>query len=109
MRVAVVGGGISGLAAAHFLTGAGHDVVCVDPGPAPGGVMQSQRHQGFLCETGPQAVLDGAPATRRFLYRGGRLVALPTSPPGLLRSPLLSFRGKLRLLCEPFIRRPPAV
>ena len=130
MRVAIVGGGISGLAMAHRLAGAGHDVVCVERGPRPGGVMQSERHQGFLCETGPQALLDGAPATRRLieelglgdrvlralpsakrrlLYRDGRLVPLPANPPALLRSPLLSFRGKLRLLSEPFIRRPRAV
>ena len=127
MRVAVIGGGISGLTAAHALAAAGHDVVCIEPVTPPGGVVRSERHQGFLCETGPQALLDGAPATRRliedlglsgrvlpalptakrrFLYRDGRLQPLPTSPPALLRSSLLSMRGKLRLLREPFIGRP---
>jgi oxygen-dependent protoporphyrinogen oxidase len=130
VRVAVIGGGISGLTAAHALASRGHDVVCIEPGAPPGGVVRSERHDGFLCETGPQALLDGAPATRRliedlglnarvlptlptakrrFLYRDGRLQALPTSPPALLRSSLLSFRGKLRLLREPFIRRPKTV
>jgi oxygen-dependent protoporphyrinogen oxidase len=130
MRVAVVGGGISGLAAAHFLAGAGHDLVCIEPVAPAGGVLRSERQHGFLCETGPQALLDGAPETRRLiaelglaervlstlpsarrrlLYRAGQLQPLPTSPPALLRSKLLSLGGKLRLLAEPFVRRPRTV
>jgi oxygen-dependent protoporphyrinogen oxidase len=130
VRVAVIGGGISGLTAAHALGTSGHDVACIEPGTPPGGVVRSERHDGFLCETGPQALLDSAPATRRliedlglsarvlatlptakrrFLYRDGRLQPLPLSPPALLRSSLLSWRGKLRLLREPFIKRPKAV
>jgi len=128
MRVAIIGGGISGLAAAHFAAGAGHDVVCIEPGHRPGGLIRSERRQGFLCETGPQALLDGPAETRalvaeagldarvlrpqpaakrRLLYLRGNLHALPASPPALLRSPLLSLRGKLRFLREPFVRTAP--
>jgi oxygen-dependent protoporphyrinogen oxidase len=39
------------------------------------------------------------------LFRGGALVRVPTSMLGLLGTPLLSARGKLRLLAEPFVRR----
>jgi oxygen-dependent protoporphyrinogen oxidase len=127
MRVLVVGGGISGLTAAYLASRAGHDVLCVEPGP-PGGLVQTERHDGFLCEVGPQAVLDNAPdtlallaslglearavranpaAARRFIYARGRLHPLPASPPALLRSGLLSWPGKLRLLGEPFVRPPP--
>lgn len=133
MRVVVVGGGISGLTAAYLARAAGHDVVCVDPAPAgeAGGLIHSERHEGFLCEAGPQAVIEGAPETtaliaalglqgrslralpdarRRFLYARGRLHALPLSPPALLRSGLLTPAGKLRLLVEPLVpaRRRPA-
>lgn len=126
MRILVVGGGISGLTAAYLASRAGHDVVCLEPGP-PGGLLRTERHEGFLCEVGPQAVLDNAPdtlallaslgldtravranvaAARRFIYARGRLHPLPASPPALLRSGLLSLSGKLRLLREPFVRRP---
>ena len=125
MRIVVVGGGISGLTAAYLADAGGHDVVCFEPGE-PGGLIRSERHEGFLCEIGPQAVLDNAPDTmallaalgladrvlgalhaaeRRFIFVNGRLCALPSGPRGLLGSPLLSLRGKLRLFLEPFVRR----
>lgn len=126
MRIIVIGGGITGLTAAYLASRAGHEVLCLEPGQ-PGGLLKTERHEGFLCEVGPQAVLDNAPdtlalitslgleeravransaAARRFIYAGGRLHPLPASPPALLRSGLLSWRGKLRLLREPFVRRP---
>jgi oxygen-dependent protoporphyrinogen oxidase len=125
MRVVVAGGGISGLTAAVLARAAGHDVVCVDPSSRPGGLIRTERHDGFLCEVGPQAVLDDAPDTRalisalgldaravtataearrRFIYARGGLQVLPMTPQALLGSRLLSARGKLRLLAEPFIR-----
>jgi oxygen-dependent protoporphyrinogen oxidase len=126
MRVAVVGGGISGLAAAHVAAGRGHDVVLIDDAPAPGGLVSSVRRSGFLCEHGPQAILDGAPETRalieaagltgrvvpalpaskrRFVYVDGTLRPFPTDPRELAKSDLFSLRGKLRLLREPFVPR----
>jgi oxygen-dependent protoporphyrinogen oxidase len=126
MRIIVIGGGITGLTAAYLASRAGHEVLCLDPGQ-PGGLLKTECHEGFLCEVGPQAVLDNAPdtlaliaslhledrvlranpaAARRFIYAGGRLHPLPSSPPALLRSGLLSWRAKLRLLREPFVRRP---
>ena len=128
MRFTIVGGGISGLAAAHGLLARGHDVVLLDAGPAPGGLIASVRRDGFLCEHGPQAVLDGpeesraliaaaglsvraqqaSPAARkRFVYVGGALRPFPASPPALATTNLLSFAGKLRLFAEPFIGRGP--
>jgi protoporphyrinogen/coproporphyrinogen III oxidase len=126
VRIAVIGGGFSGLTAAHGLVARGHDVVLVDDATEPGGLVASTRVEGFLCEQGPQAVLDGPddvraliaaaglearsvralPASRRrSIYVGGALRPFPTSPPALIRTSLLSARGKLRLLREPFIRR----
>jgi len=130
MRIAIAGGGISGLTAAHLLAAAGQDVTLFDDAAEPGGLIRSQRRDGFLCERGPQALLDGAeevraliasagldgralaarPAARkRFVYVGGALRPFPTSPPGLIKTSLLSPGAKLRLFGERFIRRPAAL
>jgi protoporphyrinogen/coproporphyrinogen III oxidase len=126
MRIAVIGGGISGLTVAHGLVGRGHDVVLIDDAAEPGGLIASTRDGGFLYEQGPQAVLDGPddvralvagaglegrsvralPASRRrSIYVGGALRPFPANPPALIKTSLLSARGKLRLLREPFVRR----
>ncbi len=130
VRVAVVGGGISGLTAAHVLTGAGHDVTLFDDAAQPGGLIRSERRDGFLCERGPHSLLDGAEevrallasagltgraqsalpaARRRFVYVDGALRPFPASPPELFTTSLLSARGKMRLLAERFVGRPAAV
>jgi len=37
MKVGIIGGGVAGLAAAYYLTGAGHDVVVYERAPFLGG------------------------------------------------------------------------
>ena len=121
----VIGAGAAGLGAATALTAAGRSVVVLEASPRPGGVMQSERIDGFLIERGPNttripatalALLHGAglePALRkarpesraRFLLRPHGLVPVPTSPLALARSPLLSRAGKWRLLREPLVPR----
>ncbi|HMC94257.1 MAG TPA: FAD-dependent oxidoreductase, partial [Polyangia bacterium] len=71
MRIAIVGGGISGLTTAHLLSARGHDIVLIDDGVAPGGLIASVRRDGFLCERGPQALLDGAAETRGLVASAG--------------------------------------
>ena len=63
MRILIVGGGISGLATAHLAAARGHDVSLIDDAATPGGLIGSMRRDGFLCERGPQAVLDGPEAS----------------------------------------------
>jgi oxygen-dependent protoporphyrinogen oxidase len=123
--VVVVGAGLSGLTVAFRLAMAGVRVEVLDAGDEPGGVIGSRRRDGALYERGPNSGLDTTPlidallkdagvlgeridaepaAARRYVIRGGRLVALPTSPGAFVTSPLFSWRAKLRLLREPFIR-----
>ena len=134
-RVAIVGGGLSGLALAHALLRRTTpdlpiEVSVFESERRAGGLLRTERVDGFLCEHGPSSFLDRAPATialvealgltsrlqrshdrarRRFIYRGGRLRAVPASPPGLFTSGLLSLPGALRLILEPLVRRPAAV
>lgn len=130
-RVAVVGGGLSGLALAHALgrraaPGSPIRVSVFERDPRAGGLLRTERVGGFLCEYGPNGFLDRAPATialvdalgltrrlqpshdharRRFIYRRGRLRAVPGAPLGLLTSRLLSLPGALRMAAEPLVRR----
>jgi oxygen-dependent protoporphyrinogen oxidase len=39
----------------------------------------------------------------RWVGKGGRLIPVPASPPGLMLSPLMSLGAKLRMMAEPFI------
>lgn len=56
MRVAVIGAGLGGLATALRLQGAGHDVVVLERGLAPGGRAGQIRDGGFTWDTGPSLI-----------------------------------------------------
>ena len=120
--VAVVGGGLGGLATAWFAQRSGQTVAVVDHDDRPGGRVRTLREDDFVVELGPLGWLDRAPEVaemaeglglsilraeaaqeRRWLYLGGDLKELPTGPGSFLTTPLLPFSGKLRFFCEPFI------
>ncbi|MBM4343695.1 MAG: protoporphyrinogen oxidase [Deltaproteobacteria bacterium] len=121
--VAVVGGGIAGLAAAWRLRSLGQDCVLFEAARAVGGKMRSERRDGYLVEHGPNSFLGSAkvlwriiesvglqgevlPARKpawRYVYRDRRARRLPLDPVSLLTGDYLSARGKLRLLCEPLV------
>ncbi len=124
--VAVVGAGITGLCVAHFLARRGVGVRVVEASQRSGGVIQSERVNGFLFEHGPSSALQTTPvleelfsdlsiwasleyanpnARRRYIVRNGCLRQLPTGPLSAVRTGLFSARGKLRVLVEPFVRR----
>jgi oxygen-dependent protoporphyrinogen oxidase len=128
-RIVIVGAGISGLAVGFELLErgiAGGDLVVLEAEGRPGGTIWTDRHDGFVVERGPNGFLDSSPPTLelvrriglddrllpseetaaiRFIYRNGRLHRLPMGPFALAGSGLLSTRGKLRLLREPFVPR----
>jgi phytoene desaturase len=56
MRIAVVGAGLGGLAAALRLQSQGHDVVVLERGAAPGGRAGRRREGGYTWDTGPSLV-----------------------------------------------------
>jgi oxygen-dependent protoporphyrinogen oxidase len=123
--VIVLGAGLSGLATSWRLARAGADVTVLERSTRTGGVIRSERVDGFLCEAAPNSmllksssaedflkdlglgddILDANPlANKRFLVRDGRVIPLPMSLWGGVTTPLYSLRAKFRLLAEPFIR-----
>lgn len=128
LDVVVVGGGISGLTAAFHLSRGGLRTAVLEAAERVGGAVETFSGGTWRFEMGPNTVLESnesvsrlirdagldgekivaAPsARRRYLYKGRKLVPLPGGPGGFLTTPLFPLGSKLRLLREPWIRRPP--
>ena len=122
--VAVIGGGVSGLAVACDLSGRGHDVVVLERQAHAGGNAMSENIGGFLMEHGPSTMNAHIPAAgiasrefgldeqrcdlgegirNRYLVADGKLSAIPVGPLGLMTAPYLSPIAKLRLLADLFL------
>jgi len=125
MRIAVLGAGIAGLAAAWRL-GRQHEVTLFEAGSRAGGNIRTEEFHGCRIEWGPDGFLDNEPRTldlvrdlgltgrlcrartsRRFLWRAGKLRELPSGPKAFLASDSLPLLGRLRALLEPFARDAP--
>jgi oxygen-dependent protoporphyrinogen oxidase len=94
----IVGGGISGLATAHYLhssLGAGVQLTVVDCGSQPGGKVANQSFAGHLVDTGPDALLVRVPAMAALLEDLG-LTDQIVAPAGL--GAHVWSRGRLRRL-----------
>ncbi len=124
-QVIVVGAGISGLATAYALAGAGCRVLVLEQSSRVGGCIRSERTpDGYLIEHGPNSLLNlnpdvdrlcgelgldrervvQQPATRqRYLVKARTLVPVPSRAHQFPLTPLWSLKGKLRALAEPFI------
>lgn len=119
--VAVIGGGVSGLATAHALTRQGYRVVVLERQVRAGGNAVSERIGGFLMEHGPSSVNAGLPAAAaasqalgleslrselgpgvryRYLLGDTRLFRIAPHPFGFLTSDYLSLPARLRFFAE---------
>jgi oxygen-dependent protoporphyrinogen oxidase len=134
-RIVVAGGGITGLVTAFTLRqqanarGLQIDLTVLEAAEHPGGHARTIAEDGFIVERGPNGFLDRAADTmalidelqlrdriveanpeakRRFILQGGTLRQVPESPPALITSDAIGWRGKLRLLREPWAAAPPA-
>jgi protoporphyrinogen/coproporphyrinogen III oxidase len=120
-RIAIIGGGISGLSLAYFLYEKDPfaDIVVFESDTRLGGKIWTDKSEGFLCEGGVNGFLDNRPRTlelaskvalrplkssdasrKRFIFSEGGLRRLPESPPAFLASGLLSVLGRLRVMAE---------
>jgi oxygen-dependent protoporphyrinogen oxidase len=76
-RVVVIGGGITGLAAAHRIlersheSGAGVDLTLIEAGDRLGGIVHTHQRDGFLLEGGPDSFISEKPAALDLIHRLG--------------------------------------
>ncbi|MEE8586602.1 MAG: protoporphyrinogen oxidase, partial [Acidobacteriota bacterium] len=134
MKSVIVGGGISGLAAAYYLTRQqpGRQVVLLESSPRFGGLIRTQEQDGFCLEAGPDAFVrqkkQAAELCRQlglesdlipnrienqvsYSWSEGEMHPLPRvlNPPielhEIVHSPLLSESGRQRASREPEIPR----
>lgn len=125
----IIGGGISGLAAAYYLRKGGVGATIIESRPRLGGVIQTEHVEGCTIEAGPDSFLSAKPAALElirelglagdvigsndhlritFVRKGGRLVPLPdglmmmvpTKILPLVTTPLLSVGTKVRMGLE---------
>jgi protoporphyrinogen/coproporphyrinogen III oxidase len=119
-RIVIIGGGITGLAAAHGIlerhleSGKQVDLTLLEAGPRIGGIVQTDERDGFLLERGPDSFLSEKPAIlelarrlglesrliatnkkhrRSFIVRRGRLLPVPHGFQLLAPAQLWSFLG----------------
>jgi oxygen-dependent protoporphyrinogen oxidase len=138
LDVAIVGGGISGLAVAHRLASLDRphrplEVRLFEASDRLGGLVQSESRDHWLFEAGPDSIVTAKRAAYELcrelglgdellaprsgasfslvheerlhpLPEGFRMIA-PTRAGPVLRSPLFSWKGKLRMLLEPWLPR----
>lgn len=135
-RTAILGGGISGLAAAWELAKAGQPAVLIEQDSALGGVIRTNVVQDCVIEAGPDSFLAAKPAALELIHelgladqvigsndhlrvtyirKHGRLIPMPDGlmmmiPTKLLPvafSPLLGWGTKIRMGLEYFHSSPP--
>src|SRR5215831_9368236 len=113
--VIIIGAGISGLSCAWTLKKLGIDAVILDESSRAGGVIQTEKIDGYQVERGPNSfqsapaalrlveeaglwddLLPPSPNTPRFVYWDKKLRKIPPGP--------LTALGILRVLREPLVR-----
>ena len=124
--VVILGGGISGLSSLHFLRRLKPQLTIklFEAKPQLGGIIGTEFSGGYRFERGPNGFLDKEPLTiqlcqelglndklrrvnenagNRYILRKGRLRKVPMSPLKFLTSDILSIKGRMRVLFEPFV------
>lgn len=123
--IAIVGGGITGLALGWELARRGHDFAVLEATDRPGGVVRSGEVDGRVLDWGPQRtrltgpvrklvdeldlqpeVVTAPPGLDLFVYRSGRLRVVPFSVGAFLRSDVVGWPAKLRAMLEPLTAAP---
>jgi oxygen-dependent protoporphyrinogen oxidase len=133
-KALIIGGGISGLSAAYYLSKAGIHPTLLERRPRIGGVIQTSMQQGCVLEEGPDGFLGAKPWAMNlirdlglgdqvigsndhsritYIVKNGKLIRMPeglmmmvpTKIKPIVATPLLSWGAKIRMGLE-ILRRP---
>lgn len=120
--ILILGGGISGLATAYFLKKRNRPFLLFEKSDEVGGVFKSSEYKNHILDFGPNSIRDkngliqeivsdlgledemleiSESFKTRYLLKEGNLKAV-SSPLSLLKSDLISWKGKLKALSEVF-------
>ncbi|KAG5527069.1 hypothetical protein RHGRI_028108 [Rhododendron griersonianum] len=122
-RVAVVGAGVSGLAAAYKLKLHGLNVTVFEAEGRAGGKLRSISQDGLIWDEGANTMTESETEVRflldnlglhdkqqfpiaqnkRYIVRNGAPALIPSNPIALIRSNFLSAQSKLLIILEPFL------
>jgi oxygen-dependent protoporphyrinogen oxidase len=130
-RIIVIGGGITGLSSCWYLQSLAEsplDITLIEAADSLGGKMQTRQAEmdsgKIIIDAGPelfvtrkpeawnlsielglegQIVDPGSETKNMYVIDGGKPKKIPLSPPAFITSDLLSIKGKLRMVLEPFI------
>jgi len=123
-HVLIIGGGIAGLCAAWQLQQQGLPYTLLEATARVGGMIRSERFDGYVVDGGAESFITRKPELWQLtqslgltdrvvpastgpsgaaVYNDGRPMRVPLGPLEFLATPLLSWRGKLRLIAEPLI------
>jgi oxygen-dependent protoporphyrinogen oxidase len=125
-KIAVIGGGLTGLTTAFYLKKTGIDVHIFEKTDRVGGVIKTSHENGFTLEAGPNTGVLSHPeavelienlygdceleiadeaAKARWIWKAGKWEPLPSGLIKGITTPLFTFADKLRLLSEPFRKK----
>ncbi len=121
--IIIIGAGITGLTAAHRLNKRQKDFLVLEKNSQIGGVIQTEKENGFVYETGPNTAILGnievirlfddlvdfcemeiakKEVHKRYILKNGNWKALPQGVKSAISTPLFTLKDKFRILGEPF-------
>ncbi|WOL02428.1 hypothetical protein Cni_G11147 [Canna indica] len=121
--VAVVGGGVSGLAAAYKLKSNGLNVTLFEAEERTGGKIKSSLEDGLIWDEGANTMTESEKEvgrlidtlglreklqvpmaqSKRYIVKNGGPQLIPLNPVSLITSNILSAQSKAKMLLEPFL------
>ena len=127
VNTVIIGGGISGLSTANFLSKKTSDFLILESSNRVGGTINSLEVNGYIIENGPNTVLDNNTAIRelltdlnitkkliypnlkkisnRYILINDRLEKIPLTITEFLFTPILTIFSKIKIIFEVFVPR----